>query len=379
MVKEKHKEKPIDLDKEIRYSGILFILLGFLFLFYYSLFDFGFLLIIIGIISLFYHSREMLNTSGILLIVAGIMKISLFGIVMIIWGIREITIYKKTKDNQKNEIDEEIKKGFVWYGFRIGFWVTIGCWILDIFFLDLLNFTDFLIETKGFFIFSQFWFFSTFFNFVLSILHLVKYKQKALAILSLVISSFLLATFIFGFSFGLFYDLYFGDSSYIYESNDSIEKLEVERELGENEYSDGIIFFIKPNDLEIQKNYSGLFPYYTLSKGEEMAFVIISDISSLSQEEYFDSFFQEAYDGISQGYELEYSVLETIKDKTANGFDYIKKSIRIEGEDSHVFSVVVIYDNESQNIAGISYISSENKNAQYQNYLQEVVNSVKFS
>ena len=83
--------------------------------------------------------------------------------------------------------------------------------------------------------------------------------------------------------------------------------------------------------------------------------------------------------GLSEGYELDYSIIEDTQDRTSNGFDYIKKSIRIEGEDTFVWSVVVIYDTESQKIAGIGYFSPQNKNTQYKTYLQDVVNSVKFS
>jgi hypothetical protein len=373
------KEKPFDLDKEVRNIGIALIVLGIIHFVLSQFLDFtwGFVLIAVGTIALFYRSRKMLLTFGILLIVVGILNISsyaialeegsgfwgIFGIIQIVWGIQEINRFRKTKENPKYDIKEKIKKGFVWYGLRTGFWIMIGCWAISIFLSG---------EENLYFAFWTFWIISTIFTFVISIIHLTKYKHKALAIISLVFSSFLLLTAIVGFLFGI----YMGDSMYM---DDSMAELEVKRALGENEYSDGRIFFIKPTALEIQKDYYGVAPIYILSKDEEMSITILSDIAYVDQEEYFDSFYDEAYMGLSEGYELDYSIIEDTQDRTSNGFDYIKKSIRIEGEDTFVWSVVVIYDTESQKIAGIGYFSPQNKNTQYKTYLQEVINSVKFS
>jgi hypothetical protein len=373
------KEKPFDLDKEVRNIGIALIVLGIIHFVLSQFLDFtwGFVLIAVGTIALFYRSRKMLLTFGILLIVVGILNIfsysmtleetsgfwGIFGIVQIIWGIQEINRFRKTKENPKYEIKEKIKKGFVWYGLRTGFWIMIGCWAISIFLSG---------EESLYLVFWTFWIISTIFTFVISIIHLTKYKQKALSIISLVFSSFLLLTAIVGFLFGV----YMGDSMYI---DDSLAELEVKRALDENEYSDGRIFFMKPTALEIQKDYYGVAPLYILSKDEEMSITILSDTNYVDQEEYFDVFYDGAYMGLSEGYELDYSIIEDTQDRTTNGFNYIKKSIRIDGEDTFVWSVVVIYDTESQKIAGIGYFSPQNKNTQYKTYLQEVVNSVKFS
>jgi hypothetical protein len=373
------KEKPFDLDKDVRNIGIVLIVLGIIHFVLSQFLDFtwGFVLIAVGTIALFYRSRKMLLTFGILLIVVGILNIfsysmtleetsgfwGIFGIVQIIWGIQEINRFRKTKENPKYEIKEKIKKGFVWYGLRTGFWIMIGCWAISIFLSG---------EESLYLVFLTFWIISTIFTFVISIIHLTKYKQKALSIISLVFSSFLLLTAIVGFLFGV----YMGNSMYI---DDSLAELEVKRALDENEYSDGRIFFMKPTALEIQKDYYGVAPLYILSKDEEMSITILSDTNYVDQEEYFDAFYDEAYMGLSEGYELDYSIIEDTQDRTTNGFNYIKKSIRIDGEDTFVWSVVVIYDTESQKIAGIGYFSPQNKNTQYKTYLQEVVNSVKFS
>lgn len=84
----------------------------------------------------------------------------------------------------RDMVEDEIKKGFVWYALRVSFWIMILFLIIalgDIFGILPLNFNYF--------------YFSVFLpiTFVLSIIHLFKYKQKTFAILSLVITSIPLA------------------------------------------------------------------------------------------------------------------------------------------------------------------------------------------
>lgn len=201
----KQQKEKIDLDKEVRNIGIALIVLGIIHFVLSQFLDFtwGFVLIAVGIISLFYRSRKMLLTFGILLIVVGILNLStyaiaieevsgfwgIFGIIQIIWGVQEINRFRRTKENPKYEIKEKNKKDFVWYGFRAGFWIMIGCWVISIFLSG---------EESLYFAFWLFWIASVIFTFVLSIIHLTKYKQKILAIISLIFASFLILTAIIG-------------------------------------------------------------------------------------------------------------------------------------------------------------------------------------
>jgi len=77
---------------------------------------------------------------------------------------------------------EKIKqKAFVWYGLRVSFWIMVGIWGLEI-----------LIAPGSFaggLQIAVIWAISIIFTFVVSIIHLVKYKKKGLAITALVISS----------------------------------------------------------------------------------------------------------------------------------------------------------------------------------------------
>jgi DMSO/TMAO reductase YedYZ heme-binding membrane subunit len=206
------KKEKIDLDKEVRNIGIALIILGVIHFVLSQFLDFtwGFVLVAVGIIALFYRSRKMLLTFGILLIVVGVLNLStyaialeevsgfwgIFGIIQIIWGIQEINRFRRTRENPKYENKEKIKKGFVWSGLRAGFWTMLGFWLLNILWLSFI----FNAESNAYFVFWLLWIASVIFTFVLSIIHLTKYKQKALAVTSLVFASFLILTAIVGLS-----------------------------------------------------------------------------------------------------------------------------------------------------------------------------------
>lgn len=99
-------------------------------------------------------------------------------------------------------IKKTIKKDFVWIGLRVSFWIMILIWVGEIIFLP----NDFPPEAHwlGFMaIISLLYTVSIFFTFVVSIVHLVKYKEKAFAIVSLVISSIQGLIFLIGFLIGV--------------------------------------------------------------------------------------------------------------------------------------------------------------------------------
>ena len=82
---------------------------------------------------------------------------------------------------------------FVWLSLRISFWIMIFLWGL----------ATILPEHQG--LYFQDWIFviAIIFTFVVSIIHLVKFKEKGLAITSLVISSIGLFLFLIGFMIGI--------------------------------------------------------------------------------------------------------------------------------------------------------------------------------
>ena len=91
----------------------------------------------------------------------------------------------------------EEKKEFVWYGVRIGFWVMISIWFIEIGLSSpTMGYIDSLVLTL-------FWIAVTIFTFVVSIIHLIKYKRKAFAITALSVSAFALLQFIIGFVWGV--------------------------------------------------------------------------------------------------------------------------------------------------------------------------------
>lgn len=85
------------------------------------------------------------------------------------------------------------KSNFLWYFLRISFWVMIFFWVL----------LTFLPEEYNILIFSYLFLAAILATFVSSIVHLVKYKQKAFAIVALVISSIGLFFFLIGFVLGV--------------------------------------------------------------------------------------------------------------------------------------------------------------------------------
>lgn len=83
----------------------------------------------------------------------------------------------------KEEID---KKSFVWSGLRISFYSMIAIWVISIITVYLSGINIF-VNILSFLIF-----FLVIFTFVISIIHLNKYKKKAFAIAALVISSLII-------------------------------------------------------------------------------------------------------------------------------------------------------------------------------------------
>ena len=87
------------------------------------------------------------------------------------------------KIEQKLKIKEKKERGFIWYGLRASFGVMI--------FLLLVN-----IIYGGFILLNIVFAILIFFTFVVSIIHLVRYKNKTFAIFSLIISSILILVMI---------------------------------------------------------------------------------------------------------------------------------------------------------------------------------------
>jgi len=89
------------------------------------------------------------------------------------------------------------KKSYVWYSVRIGFYFLIAYFALG------LVFEDFLLKLVDYMFFSLLFTYLLINTFVTSIIHLTKYKEKGIAVASLVLSSILLLAFIYGLFLGL--------------------------------------------------------------------------------------------------------------------------------------------------------------------------------
>jgi len=75
-------------------------------------------------------------------------------------------------------MEKKYQNSFIWVGMRIGFFVMIALWFVSFFSPENWDIFVFTILIA-----------SILFTFVLSILHLINYKEKNLAVLILVISS----------------------------------------------------------------------------------------------------------------------------------------------------------------------------------------------
>lgn len=95
-------------------------------------------------------------------------------------------------------VEKEDKKDFVWKAVRLSFWIFIGLFVLTIitaiFAFEFENNAALVI----YLVCSWLIFIALIFNFITSIIHLTKHKDKGFAITSLVISSlFILMGFLF--------------------------------------------------------------------------------------------------------------------------------------------------------------------------------------
>ena len=93
-----------------------------------------------------------------------------------------------------------VKKGFIWKGLRIGFYAMIAVWIINTLYAKFSNNLD---PTQGLnkitILLSLVFLILLIFNFILSIIHLVKYKSKTFAIIALVVCSIVIILNIVGF------------------------------------------------------------------------------------------------------------------------------------------------------------------------------------
>lgn len=103
----------------------------------------------------------------------------------------------------KEEIKENShKRAFVWLSLRISFWAMVGLYLINLI-SNAINPNAYLSPGIILIILGVIQTISIFFTFVVSIIHLTRYKPKAFAIVSLVLSSIFLLLFLLGILAGL--------------------------------------------------------------------------------------------------------------------------------------------------------------------------------
>ena len=99
---------------------------------------------------------------------------------------------------------KEEKKKFVWKSLRISFWIMVGLGVLFMILPYIISSSSF---NRVWSFLSIIWVISVLFTFVISIIHLTKYKEKGLAVTSLVISSLFVLIFLILFLMGIMVEL----------------------------------------------------------------------------------------------------------------------------------------------------------------------------
>jgi len=161
------------------------------------------------------------------------------------------------------------------------------------------------------------------------------------------------------------------------------EKLVPERTLANNEYYNGVFYFVKPDNLLI---YNFTFGdnnqiVYNLNYDANNSMRVIGwfNLSSsfvLDKSKYFDLYFDSII--TKRNYNMTIDTLqEKYSNKTANGFVYYDKSVIIN---KNFFNgVICVYDDKSNRMGIIYYLGYLNNSNLMNNYKKELIDTIKFS
>lgn len=177
----------------------------------------------------------------------------------------------------------------------------------------------------------------------------------------------------------VFYVLFIIGINTVEEAANPYQEVELQRSLTEGEYSDGVIYFTPPDDLSIEKEYDGIYPYFSLYEGEEIGMSLMSfSTEGYTREQYFSDFFQGSLESVSGGYELDYEDFINKQSETGNNLEYTEKTLLIHGEDDFLFGVVMIFDTSSDITAALTYFAPYDDASKVNSYKRDIVNSIEF-
>jgi len=161
-----------------------------------------------------------------------------------------------------------------------------------------------------------------------------------------------------------------------FQNNDDIT-----RDLLPGEYSDGRMAFMKPADFNITKIFVGTFPAYVMTLDERVSLTIISGIANGSTNKMsFERLYELYYGGLIKGlvdlgYDESHTHGYSENNGTSNlGFDYIEKSVFVEG---YILGVLVVFDKTPEKSAVIVYMGPPDFDT-WSKFKDELMNSVKF-
>lgn len=152
----------------------------------------------------------------------------------------------------------------------------------------------------------------------------------------------------------------------------------LQRILATNELTDGRIYFVLPQGWTADKEYVGIVPVFVLTKGDEMSFTIISDSGKYNSEEYFKESFDTAFASLKGDLELDYEVFKEIK-IDENYIERFNKALLIHGEEDFIWGTTILFDNNSDKIAIISYFTPERTYYELEKTRTDLINLLKFA
>lgn len=163
--------------------------------------------------------------------------------------------------------------------------------------------------------------------------------------------------------------------------SDKTGSLGAKRNLSNDEYTDGKSYFIKPKEMNINKSYIDLRPYYVLSTDEDKTRIAVVSSLTFDNESKYESLnksFSSGLDYYSDGYYIDTEPLSEEENKTIQGFIFIDKRIVIEGEYNEIFGATAIFDSESNKVVIEYYRMNEEQIVKYDAILKNLRDSVKF-
>ncbi|MGM5488087.1 MAG: hypothetical protein ACQESG_04015 [Nanobdellota archaeon] len=145
------------------------------------------------------------------------------------------------------------------------------------------------------------------------------------------------------------------------------------RDLGPDEYSDGIVYFEKPDGMSLtETDYEGTTTH--IMDGQERV-VVTGTYYFGDRSEFFERFYRQASLSFNEG-ETMGTMARDVSGRTAKGFFYMGRSIQVYEPHPYLWSVYLVFDDTSDKAASVAELKPVGMNS---SNLNQVMDSVCFS